>query len=85
MNTFNPVQETEVDQKKEGQINIHKEWNSLHHAAAYADDELLIMTLLLPPFCCTNALLYYSDSQPGVRVTPWVRTRTFRGTRKKIE
>ena len=31
-------------------------------------------------------ILYVSDSQPGVHVSPGVRTRTFRGTReKKIE
>ena len=28
-------------------------------------------------------ILYTSDSQPGVRVPPGVRTRTFRGKRKK--
>jgi hypothetical protein len=27
---------------------------------------------------------YNSDSQPGVRVPPGVRTRTFSGTRKKL-
>jgi len=26
-----------------------------------------------------------SDSQPGVRVPPWVRTGTFRVTRKEME
>ena len=28
-------------------------------------------------------ICYSSDSHPGVRVPPWVRTMTFRGTRKK--
>jgi hypothetical protein len=38
--------------------------------------------MFLPDF--KRSILYSSDSQPGVRVSPGVRIRIFRGTLKKL-